>query len=106
MDRCTSFRTQQDLGEVPLHINRPVYDRRIRIKLIALKHTRRGQSPRRTFGTNVHLVLLCSPADGALLWQTFVPNARPGLHARQDAYLLWMCPLDITEGLRTTVNMQ
>ena len=68
---------------------------------IPFKHTRHGQRPWRTFGTNVHRVLLCF-----LLRKTFVPNVRPVVHARQDAYVLWMRSLDISEGLRPTVNMQ
>ena len=42
-----TIRTQKDLEEVPLHINRLVYDRRKRIESIAFRHTRRGSRERR-----------------------------------------------------------
>ena len=65
--------------------------------LTAFEHTRRGLRPWRTFGTNVCCFLPC---------QTFVPNVRHGVLARHDAYVLWVRPLDISEGLRPSVNMQ
>ena len=65
--------------------------------LTAFEHTRRGLRPWRTFGTNVCCFLPC---------QTFVPNVRHGVLARHDAYVLWVSPLDISEGLRPSVNMQ
>ena len=65
--------------------------------LTAFEHTRRGLRPWRTFGTNVCCFLPC---------QTFVPNVRHGVLARHDAYVLWVRPLVISEGLRPSVNMQ
>ena len=65
--------------------------------LTAFEHTRRGLRPWRTFGTNVCCFLPC---------QTFVPNVRHGVPARHDAYVLWVRPLVISEGLRPSVNMQ
>ena len=65
--------------------------------LTAFEHTRRGLRPWRTFGTNVCCFLPC---------QTFVPNVRHGVLARHDAYVLWVSPLVISEGLRPSVNMQ
>ena len=46
------------------------------------------------------------PTVHILLRQTFVPNVRHGVPARHDAYVLWMRPLDVSEGLRPSVTMQ
>ena len=46
------------------------------------------------------------PTVHILLRQTFVPNVRHGVPARHDAYVLWVRPLVISEGLRPSVNMQ
>ena len=56
-------------------------------------------------------ILLCRissayPAVPVLLCQTFVPNVRHVVPARHDAYVLWVRTLDISEGLRLSVNMQ